>query len=105
MVDSEGAHETLSCHRAPCGWVSWHKHARKVIAREGLPAAGLNCAFEVPMLIPRSEKRPGDLTTCLKASDPVPRNTVMDVTLRSSRVAARRRHAEDNPGGSAKFAE
>jgi hypothetical protein len=37
--------------------------------------------------------------------DPVPRNTAMDVTIRSSRVAARRRHAAEKPGGSATFAE
>jgi hypothetical protein len=37
-------------------------------------------------------------------SDPVPRNTAM-VTIRSSRVAARRRHAAEKPGGSATFAE
>jgi hypothetical protein len=60
------------------------------------------------MVIPHGDKRPGDLFACLKApspSDPVPRNTVMDVTTRSSRVAARRRHAAEKPGGSASFAE
>jgi hypothetical protein len=60
------------------------------------------------MLIPNSDRRPGDLFACLEApspSDPVPRNTVMDVTIRSSRVAARRRHAAEKPGGSATFAE
>jgi hypothetical protein len=38
----------------------------------------------------------------LSPSDPVPRN---DVTMRSPRVAARRRHAAEEPGGSATFAE
>jgi hypothetical protein len=65
-MDSEGYHAMLSCHRAPCGWVSCHDYFKKVIAREGLRAAGLNCAFEVPMLIPNSEKRPGDLFACLE---------------------------------------
>jgi hypothetical protein len=58
------------------------------------------------MLIPNSDKRPGDLFACLEApspSDPVPRNTAMDVTIRSSRVAARRRHAAEKPGGSGNF--
>jgi hypothetical protein len=107
-MDSAGDHATLSCHRAPYGWVSRHEHVKNIIAREGLRAAGLNCAFEVPMLIPNSDKRPGDLFACLEApspSDPVPRITVMDVTIRSSRVAARRRHAAEKPGGSATFAE
>jgi hypothetical protein len=60
------------------------------------------------MLIPNSDKRPGDLFACLAApspSDPVPRNTAMDVTIRSSRVAARRGHAAEKPGGSATPAE
>jgi hypothetical protein len=35
----------------------------------------------------------------------VPLNTAIDVTVRSSRVAARRRHAAEKPGGSATFAE
>jgi hypothetical protein len=60
------------------------------------------------MLIPNSEKRHDDLFACLEAPSPldvVPRNTTMDVTIRSSRVAARRRHAAEKPGGSATFAE
>jgi hypothetical protein len=60
------------------------------------------------MLIPRSDKRPGDLFACLEApspSNPVPHNTAMDVTIRSSRVAARRRHEAEKPGGSATVAE
>jgi hypothetical protein len=60
-MDSAGAHATLSCHRAPCGWISRHEHVKKIIAREGLRAAGLNCAFEVPILIPNSDKLPDDL--------------------------------------------
>jgi hypothetical protein len=52
----------LSCNRAPCGSVSRHEHARKIIAREALRAAGLNCVFEIPMLIPNSDKR---LVICL----------------------------------------
>jgi hypothetical protein len=58
------------------------------------------------MLIPNSDKRPGDLFVCWEApslSDPVPRNTAMDVTIRSSRVAARRRLAAEKPGGSGTF--
>jgi hypothetical protein len=35
----------------------------------------------------------------------VPHNTATDVTIRCSRVAARRRHAAEKPGGSATFAE
>jgi hypothetical protein len=84
-----------------------HENIR-IFARDGLRAAGLNCAFDVPMLIPHSDKRPGDLLAYLEApspSDPVPRNTAMDVTIRPSRVAARRRHAAERPGGSARFAE
>jgi hypothetical protein len=49
-----------------------------------------------------------DLFACLNApspSDPVPRNAAMDVTIPSSRVAARQRHAAGKPGGSATFAE
>jgi hypothetical protein len=60
------------------------------------------------MLIPHSDERPGDLYTCLEApfpSNPVPCNTAMDVSIRSSRVAARRRHAAETPGGSGKIAE
>jgi hypothetical protein len=60
------------------------------------------------MLIPNSGKRPGNLLACLEepsTSSPLPRNTAMDVTIRSSRVAARRRHAAEKPGGSATFAE
>jgi hypothetical protein len=101
-MDSAGDHANLSCHRAPCSWVSRLEHVKKIFAREGLRAAGLNCAFEVPMLIPNCKKRPGDLFVCLEApspSDPVPRNTAMDVTIRSSRVAAGRRHAAEKPGG------
>jgi hypothetical protein len=96
----------LSYNCAPSGWVSRHEHARKII--EALRAAGLNCAIEVPMLIPNSDKRPRDLFAYLEApspSNPVPRNTAMDVKIRSSRVAARRWHAAEKPGGSAKFAE
>jgi hypothetical protein len=107
-MDSEGDHATLNCHRAPCGWVSRHDHIKNIIGREGLNTAGINFAFEVPMLIPHSDKRPGDLFACLEApslSNPVPRNTAIDVTLRSSRIAARRRHAAEKPGGSAPFAE
>jgi hypothetical protein len=54
-MDSAGDDATLSCHRAPCGWVSRHEHVKMVIAREGLRAAGLNCVFEVPMLILNSD--------------------------------------------------
>jgi hypothetical protein len=107
-MDSEGDHATLNCNRAPCGWVSRHDHIKHIIGRERLNAAGINFAFEVPMLIPHSDKRPGDLFACLEApspSNPVPRNTAIDVTVRSSRVAARRRHAAEKPGGSATFAE
>jgi hypothetical protein len=78
------------------------------MAREGLPAAGLNCAFEVPMLIAHNSKRSSDLLTCLEApspSNPVPHNTAMDVTIRSSRVAPLRRHAAEKPRGTAPFAE
>jgi hypothetical protein len=60
------------------------------------------------VLIPNSDKRYGDLFECLGAlspSDPVPRNTAIDVTIRYSCVAARRRHAAEKPGGSATFAE
>jgi hypothetical protein len=60
------------------------------------------------MLIPNSEKRPGNLFACLEApspSDLVPRNTAMDDTIRSSRVDARRRLTVERPGGSATFAE
>jgi hypothetical protein len=60
------------------------------------------------MLIPNIDRRLGDLLACLEApnpSAPVPRNTAMGVTIRSSRVAARRRHAAEKPGGSATFSE
>jgi hypothetical protein len=52
---------TLRCHRAPCGWVSRYEHIKSLIAGEDLRTAGLDCAFEVPMLIPHSHKRPGDV--------------------------------------------
>jgi hypothetical protein len=103
-MDSEGGHATLSCHRAPRGWVSRCDHIKKTIGREDMRAAELERAFEVPMLIPRGAKRPGDLFACLEApspSNPVPRTTAMDVTIRSSRAAARRRHAAEKPGGTA----
>jgi hypothetical protein len=98
-MDSEGDHATLNCHRAACGRVSPHEHIKNIIGREGLHAAGINFAFEVPMLIPHIDKRPGDLFACLEApspSNPVPRNTAIHVTVRASCVAARRRHATGN---------
>jgi hypothetical protein len=100
--------ERIALRSGQNGWVSRHEHVTKIIAREGLRAAGLDCAFEVPMLIPNSDRRPGDLFACLEApypSAPVPRNTAIDVTIRSSRVAARRRHTAEKPGESATFAE
>jgi hypothetical protein len=60
------------------------------------------------MLIPHSVKRPGNLFTCLESpstSNPVPRNTAMDVTIRSSCVAARRPHAAEKPEESATYVE
>jgi hypothetical protein len=50
----------------------------------------------------------GDMFACLEVpspSNPVLRNTAMDVTIRSLRVTARRRHAAEKPGGSATFSE
>jgi hypothetical protein len=44
-------------------------------------------------------------TTVRDEQNPVPRNTAIVVTVRVSRVAARRRHAAEKPGGSATFAE
>jgi hypothetical protein len=76
-MDSECDHSTLNCHRAPCGWVSRHENLGKIVGREGLPAAGLNCALEVPMLIHHDDKQPGDLFAFLEApspSNPVLRN-------------------------------
>jgi hypothetical protein len=55
-MDLERDHATLSCHRAPRGWVSRHEHIKKIIAPEGLRAARLDYAFEVPILIPHSDK-------------------------------------------------
>jgi hypothetical protein len=107
-MDSEGDHATLSCHRAPCGWVSRYEHVKNIIVREDLSAAGIDCAFEAPMGIPNGEKRPGDLFAFLEAPshlEPVPRNTAMVISIRSSRVAARRRHAAEKLGGSATFSE
>jgi hypothetical protein len=106
-MDSEGDHATRSCHRATWVWVSRHVRIKKTRERDGLRAASLNCAFEVPMFIPHVTN---DLVICLHAwapylSNPVARNTAMDVTIRSSRVAARRRHAVGKPGGSASLAE
>jgi hypothetical protein len=57
---------TLHCRRAPCGWESGHEHLKKIIGREGLRAAGIYSAFEVPMLIPHSDKRPGDIFAYLE---------------------------------------
>jgi hypothetical protein len=60
------------------------------------------------MLIPNSEN---NLVICLRAwrRHPLrtlcPRNTAMDDTIRSSRVAACRRLTVEKPGGSATFAE
>jgi hypothetical protein len=107
-MDSAGDHATLSSHRAPGGWISRHEQVKKNIGREGLRALGLNCAFAIHMLIPNSHKRPDDLFACLEApspSDSGPRNTAMEVTIRSSCVAARRQHAAEKPGGSATFGE
>jgi hypothetical protein len=59
------------------------------------------------MLVPHSDTRPGDMYACLEAPSPsntVPRNIKIDVTIRSSRVSARRRHAAKKPRGSAPFA-
>jgi hypothetical protein len=88
--------------------VSRHEHVKKIIVREGLLLAWLNRAFEVPLLIPNSDKRHGDLFAFFEApspSDPVPRNTATDDTIGSSRVAAHRRHAAEKPGVSATFVE
>jgi hypothetical protein len=107
-MDSEGDHGTRSCHRALCGWVFRLEHIKKILARIGLRAAGLSCALEIPMLIPKVDKRPGDLFACMEApshSDHAPHKTAREVTIRNSRVAARRRHAAEKPGGSATFAE
>jgi hypothetical protein len=107
-MDSEGDHATLNFHRAACGCVSRHEHFKNIIGREGLLAAGINFAFEVPMLIPHRDKRPGDLFACLEAP---PRQTLCRAILRymwaarASCVAARRRHATEKPGSLAKFAE
>jgi hypothetical protein len=56
------------------------------------------------MLIPHSDKRPSDMEAP-SPSNPVLRNIEMDVTIRSSHVAARRWHVAEKPGGSAKFSE
>jgi hypothetical protein len=40
-LSAQGDPPTLSCHRAPCGWVSRHEYAKKIIGREGLRAAAL----------------------------------------------------------------
>jgi hypothetical protein len=39
-MDSDGGQATLSCHRAPCGWVSLHERVKEIIAREGLRRRG-----------------------------------------------------------------
>jgi hypothetical protein len=66
-MDSAGDLATLKCQHAPCGRISRHEHVKKIIAREGLLLAWLNCAFEAPLLIPNSDKRPGDLFAFLEA--------------------------------------
>jgi hypothetical protein len=100
-MDSKGEPATLAYHRAPCGWVSRHEHIQNILEREGLRAAGLSCAFEDRMLIPHTDKRPGNLFACLKApslSNPAPCNTATNVTIRSSRVAAHRGQVAEQPG-------
>jgi hypothetical protein len=99
-MGSECDHSTLNCLRAPCGWVSRQEHLGKIVGREGLRAAGLNCAFEVPMLIHHGDKQPGDRFACLEApspSNPVLRNFAMDATILFSYVAAHRPHAAEKP--------
>jgi hypothetical protein len=101
MMDSEGDHATLTRHRAPSAWVSRLEHLKKTIGREGLRAAGRNWAFRGHYARASLSERPGDLFPSLEApcsSNPVPRNTTMDFSIRSSRVAARRRHAVQKPG-------
>jgi hypothetical protein len=107
-MDSEGSHAMLSCHRAPCGWVTRRENIKEIVARERLRAAELNCDFKVRILILLIEKRPGDLVTYLDApspSKPAPLNTAMDVIIRSSPVASRRRHAVEKPRRSSSFSE
>jgi hypothetical protein len=61
-----------------------------------------------PVTVPPRDKRPRHMFACLETPSPsnhVPPNTAMDVTILSSRVAARRQHAAAKHGGSATFAQ
>jgi hypothetical protein len=55
-MDSEGDHAMLNCHSDPFGWGTRHEHLKKIVGHEGLRVAGLRYSFEVPMLIPHSDK-------------------------------------------------
>jgi hypothetical protein len=107
-MDSEGDHATLNCHRAPYSWCLGMSISRRLLGEEFCSRQVLT---EIGMYQGSSHiaiNKPGDLYACLEApspSNPVPRNTAMDVTIRSSRVAASLRHAAEKPGGSAPFAE
>jgi hypothetical protein len=50
--DSAGDHATLSCHRAPFGWVSLHEHVKMIIAREVL-GGGAQLCFRGPYAHPQ----------------------------------------------------
>jgi hypothetical protein len=60
-MDSEGDHATLNWHSGPSGWSTRHEHLKKIVGHEGLRVASLRFSFEVPMLIPHSDKWPGNM--------------------------------------------
>jgi hypothetical protein len=106
-MDSEGDHATLNSHHAPYSWCLCMSISRRLLGEE---ICSRQVLTEITMHRCSSHiviNKPGDLFACLEApspSNPVPRNTAMDVTIPSSSVAAHRRHAVEKPRGSATFA-
>jgi hypothetical protein len=99
-VDSEGDHATLNCRHPVAGYFGMRisRFSRETVCAR----AGLNYAFEVPMLIPQSDKR---LVICLHTwrrhtlrtlSRAIPRWTSPSGLHASLRVGGmRRRSLED----------
>jgi hypothetical protein len=87
--------------------VSRYEHIKNVLGREDLHAAGICCAFDVSIINPHGDKRPGDI---IQLGSAIPgyllaHDTAIDVTIGFSRVAARLWRAAEEPAGSATFVE
>ena len=83
-MDARGDHATVCRHGF--GLIHRHNIVRNVLARHAFRAAGLQCDFEVPFLLPDTARRPADLLVQPPAPPsgaPPDRPTAYDVTIRS----------------------